>query len=93
MNVATKVVISTTAEKQLRKVPSYIKEALRYWAVSVERLGIREVRKLSGYHDEPLKGDRRGQHSIRLNRAYRAIYIETEKNIELCVIEVTNHEY
>ena len=27
-----------------------------------------------GYHDEPLKGHRAGQRSIRLSRAYRAIY-------------------
>lgn len=37
--------------------------------------GLYEVRKIPGYHDEPLKGKRTGQRSIRLNRAYRAIYI------------------
>ena len=28
-----------------------------------------------GFHDEPLRGQRHGQRSIRLNRAYRAIYV------------------
>lgn len=87
------VTVTRFAEKQLTKVPSYIKEALRYWAETVERLGILEVRKLKGYHDEPLKGDRKGQRSIRLNKAYRAIYIESDGGIEICVIEVNKHEY
>ena len=61
----------------------------------VERVGVSEVRKLSGYHDEPLKGTRKGQRSIRLNRAYRAIYIEyADGKIQIIeVIEVSKHEY
>lgn len=89
----TRVTIAKFAEKQLNKLPFYIKEALRYWAETVERQGILEVRKLKGYHDEPLKGERKGQRSIRLNKAYRAIYIESECGIEICVIEVNKHEY
>lgn len=81
------------AEKQLKKLPLNIKQVLRYWAESVERYGIREVRKLPGYHDEPLKGDRKGQRSIRLNKAYRAIYVEKNEGIEITVIEVNKHEY
>lgn len=47
-----------------------------------------------GFHDEPLKGTRQGQRSIRLNRSYRAIYIETmDGTVELVkVVEVTKHE-
>ncbi len=61
----------------------------------VERVGLVEVRKLSRYHDEPLKGTRKGQMSIRLNRAYRAIYIEhKDGKIQIVeVIEVSKHEY
>ncbi len=45
-------------------------------------IGLSEVRKVPGYHDEPLKGQRKGQRSIRLSRSYRAIYvIEEEKNM------------
>ena len=61
----------------------------------VEESGIREVRKFKGFHDEPLKGRRRGQRSVRLNKAYRAIYVEHEEGeIELIeVLEVNKHEY
>jgi proteic killer suppression protein len=90
-----KVLISSKAEKQLKKIPLHIKEALLVWAASVQDAGLYEVRKIKGYHDEPLKGDRAGQRSVRLNRAYRAIYTETSNGIiiELLVLEVNKHEY
>jgi proteic killer suppression protein len=93
MIVRTQVLLSKFAEKQLGRVPVNIREALLYWAKSVERLGVREVRRYSGYHDEPLKGDRRGQRSIRLNRSYRAIYVENIEDVEILVIEVNKHDY
>jgi len=42
------------------------------WVAAVELDGVEEVRKAPGYHDEPLKGSRAGQRSIRLSRSYRA---------------------
>ena len=53
------------------------------------------MRKHKGFHDEPLKGKRRGQRSVRLNRAYRAIYVEREAGkFELIqVLEVNEHGY
>jgi Txe/YoeB family toxin of Txe-Axe toxin-antitoxin module len=60
----------------------------------VEEFGIDEVRKIKGFHDEPLKGDRIGQRSIRLNRSYRAIYKESPGKVEIIIIlEVHNHDY
>lgn len=62
---------------------------------AVERDGLHEVRKVPGYHDEPLKGSRQGQRSLRLSRAYRAIYaIRSEGSTEFVSIEeVSKHEY
>jgi len=62
---------------------------------AVERDGLHEVRKIPGYHDEPLKGKRQGQRSIRLSRAYRAIYaVRNEGPAEFVSIEeVSKHEY
>ncbi|RUR13338.1 type II toxin-antitoxin system mRNA interferase toxin, RelE/StbE family [Legionella septentrionalis] len=83
------------AQKDINKIPTYIKEKLLLWIDSVERLGISKVRTVPGYHDELLKGDRMGQRSIRLNKAYRAIYIENEQKeiIVISIIEVNKHEY
>ena len=87
--------LTKNAQKDLLKVPNFIKDKLLLWVDAVERLGIDEVRKIPGFHDEPLKGDRKGQRSIRLNKAYRAIYIESQqKEIHIVsIIEVTKHDY
>ncbi len=81
--------------KQLERVPRVILRKFRLWVALVEESGIREVRKRPGFHDEPLQGERAGQRSVRLNRAYRAIYIESQAGaVELLeVIEVHKHDY
>jgi toxin HigB-1 len=61
----------------------------------VKRDGLEEVRKIRGYHDEPLLGLRKGQRSIRLSRSYRAVYeVHTDGAIEfVSVEEVNKHAY
>ena len=92
-----KCVINITpfATNNLAKIPVYIVRKLEYWINAVEEYGIEIVRKVPGYHDEPLKGNRKGQRSIRLNKSYRAIYIETKTHeIQLIqIIEVNKHDY
>lgn len=87
--------ISRNAQKALKKVPGFILDKLESWVRAVELRGLEEVRKIPGYHDEPLKGTRQGQRSIRLNRAYRAIYVVLKDGtIEFVSIEeVSKHEY
>jgi proteic killer suppression protein len=93
--VASRVWITKFAEKQLRKLPKNIVSAFHTWVQSVEIDGIIKTRKILGYHDEPLKGDRKGQRSLRLNKAYRVIYEETRSEILVMVAvqEVNKHEY
>lgn len=83
------------AAKQAEKLPRQILEAIFVWKESVEELGLPEVRKVKGYHDEPLKGQRRGQRSVRLSRSYRLIYIESDHGeiVVVGVLEVNKHEY
>lgn len=90
-----RVEISDDAVKALRKVPEHVRNKLLYWVELVERLGLNVVSVTPGWHDEPLKGKRAGQRSIRLNRAYRAIYvIKTDGSAELVRIEeVSKHDY
>ena len=89
------VVILTKVKKQLKKLPPWIKDKLEGWVALVQSDGIRTVRKKKGYHDEPLKGRRRGQRSIRLSRSWRAIYREEKDGtINLIIVEEINkHEY
>lgn len=88
-------VVFDKVQKQLSKVPSYVVDKLMAWALSVEMKGLREVRKIPGYHDEPLKRQRQGQRSIRLTKAYRAIYSEDhDGTVNLIILEEVNkHEY
>lgn len=79
----------------LDKLPVPIVCKFYAW-VSVVRLSdIRKTRTSAGFHDEPLKGDRRGQRPIRLNKAYRAIYTERhDGTLEFIVVsEVNKLEY
>ncbi|MCY4644724.1 MAG: hypothetical protein OXB88_08920 [Bacteriovoracales bacterium] len=81
--------------KQIKKLPQYVKDKLLAWVKSVEEQGIRETRKIKGYHDEPLKGKRVGQRSVRLTKHYRAIYREERGGtVNLIIVEEVNkHEY
>ena len=89
-----RVEITRLTEKQLRKLPRHIVDNLMIWVAAVEHDGIDEVRKIHGYHDEPLKGDRAGQRSIRLSRAYRAVYEIKEGTARFVSVEqVSKHEY
>lgn len=87
--------LSARSKKDIAKLPTFIVNKLLAWVDDVEARGLEEVRKISGFHDEPLKGDRKGQRSIRLNKAYRAIYIiKNDGTIEFVEIkEVNKHEY
>jgi proteic killer suppression protein len=92
---SSQVTFSKFSEKQITKLPLIISEALYIWVQSVETMGIANTRKLRGYHDESLKGDRKGQRSARLNKSYRVIYIETDllEFVVISVLEVNKHDY
>lgn len=92
---ASKVVLTKQAQKEVAKLPKEIRESLAFWINKVNFEGLADVRKIGGYHDEPLKGDRKGQRSIRLNKAYRAIYIQSESGeiVLVTIIEVNKHKY
>ena len=92
--VIDRVVLSIQARKQLLVVPAHVALKLAAWVEAVETTGLESVRKVSGYHDEPLKGKRRGQRSIRLSLAYRAIYTIRNDHMEfVSVDEVSKHDY
>lgn len=94
--------LTKRAEKDLRSVPTHIQKKFQLWIEAVGEFGLEEVRKVPGYHDEPLKGPRKGQRSVRLSRNYRAIYeVLTEvssgkqKKLVDCVSveEISKHSY
>ena len=89
------VELTPNAQKKIEKIPKQIIFKLRSWVTQVESLGIRKVMQIKGYHDEPLKGERKGQRSIRLNKAYRAFYRKLDNGaIEIIeVFDINKHKY
>jgi toxin HigB-1 len=67
---------------------------LQDWVEDVEDRGLEEVRKVPGYHDEPLKGALKGLRSIRLSKGYRAYYRLVNGDVALVHVEgVDKHVY
>jgi proteic killer suppression protein len=90
----TRVKIEDKLLDKVARMPPQIGRKLAFWIEAVAHEGLEEVRKIPGYHDEPLRGDRAGQRSIRLNKAYRAIYIEVDgEPVVVEIIEVSKHKY
>lgn len=89
------VVLTDRALKDLKKLPVHVLRKFEFWAKQVTLEGIVKVRRISGFHDEPLKGQRQGQRSFRLSKAYRAIYrVLPGQQVELIQVEEINkHEY
>ncbi len=90
-----RVELTKRARKDLEAAPRHVQMKFRVWVSSVESVGLTETRKAAGWHDEPLQGDRQGQRSIRLNRQWRAIYVERPDGTPefARVEEVMPHDY
>jgi proteic killer suppression protein len=97
--VITRVEVSRLASKQLRKAPRHVVDKLFAWARDVADRGLEAVRKVPGYHDEPLKGALEGKRSIRLSLKWRANYVirsaaEAQVLVEFVEVEeVRPHDY
>jgi proteic killer suppression protein len=92
--VINAVVVTKAAEKDLRKVPMHVRLNFFAWLDAVTEQGLEAVRRVPGFHDEPLSGQRFGQRSIRLSKSYRAFYeIEGTTAKLVRVLEVNKHEY
>ena len=88
------VVLSKQAQKDLLLVPRYVAVKLQDWVEDVGDRGIEEVRKIPGYHDEPLRGALRGYRSIRLSKGYRAYYRIITGAVEFVRVEgMDKHGY
>ena len=88
------IFVTKTFEKQVKRLPSHIRNAVVVWMDVVKSQGLLAARRVRGYNDELLKGKRKGQRSIRLNRSYRLIYEENDGELTIItVLEVHKHEY
>jgi len=81
-------------EKDLMKTPNALVIKFQKWVDDIEKYGLEEVRKVRGWHDHTLTGDRAGQRAIYLNKSWRAVYVIEGGEVKIVkVIEVHPHEY
>jgi len=79
--------------KICRKLPLDVIKKYELWKDIVFRHGPEKLREFPGFHDEKLKGVRKGQRSSRLNIRYRVIYTVKRDVITVFVLEITPHDY
>ncbi|HXN05507.1 MAG TPA: type II toxin-antitoxin system mRNA interferase toxin, RelE/StbE family [Nitrospiria bacterium] len=59
------------------------------WKNIIFRHGPLKLKEFPGFHDEALKGIRKGQRSSRMNLQYRVIYIVEKESVTALVPEIT----
>lgn len=81
--------------KSLKRVPYFIRDKVQIWANMVEKEGLPSVQMVKGFRDHMLKGKRKNQRSVYLNKKYRLIYeVDMVGNdIIITVKEVIPHAY
>jgi proteic killer suppression protein len=79
--------------KKCSKLPLNIVKEYELWKNIVFRHGPDKLREFPGFHDEKLKGERKGQRSSRLSLKHRVIYTVEEDIATVLVLEISPHEY
>ncbi len=79
--------------KQCLKLPLTTVKKYELWKNIVFRHGPEKLKEFPGFHDEKLKGERKGQRSSRLSNQYRVIYTVEREIGTVLVIDITPHKY
>ena len=79
--------------KKRKVIPVQVLKKYELWKDLVFRHGPEVLNNFPGFHDEKLKGERKGQRSSRLNLQYRVIYVVNDADIIVYVLELTPHKY
>lgn len=74
-------------------MPLNVVKKYELWKNIVFRHGPDKLKEFPGFHDEKLKGERKGQRSSRLGLQHRVVYMVEEDIVTVFVLEITPHEY
>jgi mRNA-degrading endonuclease RelE of RelBE toxin-antitoxin system len=80
-------------EKTCKTLPTVVVKKYELWKDIVFRHGPDKLGEFPGFHDEKLKGERKGQRSSRLSLQYRVIYTVERDIVTVLVLEITPHNY
>ena len=79
--------------KAVSKLPPWIVKEYEKWKELIRHHGPNILHKYPGYHDESLKGERKGQRSSRLSQKYRVIYSLNQEEVLIWIFELSAHRY
>jgi len=79
--------------RKCSKLPLNAAKKYELWKNIVFRHGPDKLKEFPGFHDEKLKGERKGQRSSRLSLQHRVIYKVEQDIVTVFVLEITPHEY
>jgi len=79
--------------KTCGKLPPQVVKKYEIWKDIVFRHGPEKLIEFPGFHDEKLRGHRKGLRASRLNIQYRVIYCVEEADMTVRVLAITPHEY
>ena len=80
-------------QKDCKRLPRQVLVKYEVWKDLVFRHGPEILKQFTGFNDESLKGNRKGQRSSRLNLQYRVIYTVIREIVTVEVVEITPHNY
>ena len=83
----------TSIAKSCARAPHSVVRKYELWKDIVFRHGPEKLTEFPGFHDEKLKGRRKGQRSSRLSLQYRVIYSVERAIVTVFVFEITPHQY
>ena len=93
----SEISISKKAMKYLQRVQPHIRYIFQAWVKIIEQKGIEKVQKMQRFKAHLLKGDRKGQRAIKLNKFIRVIYELEKRNNGQCIVKVKeirgDHDY
>ncbi len=79
--------------RQLNTIPEGIQKRYEKWKDIVSISGPEGLRLITGFHDEPLRGEWKGCRSSRLGLKYRVIYRIERDQVFVQVVSITAHDY
>ena len=79
--------------KMCRRLPRQALKKYELWKNIVFRHGPEKLKEFPGFHDEALKGQRKGERASRLSLQYRVIYTVERNVVTVYVLEITPHRY
>jgi len=75
------------------KLPINVVKKYELWKNIIFRHGPEKLKEFPGFHDEKLRGLRKGQRSSRLSLQYRVVYTVERTTITVFVLEIIPHDY